>query len=101
MIRMAQTNVTVTMLEKFFVIKEASALDIFVETIYTMVFKLLATMSIMVWILDSGAIRHISSDQSRFPDLTDYENFCYTISGEQLTIKGKRNIDLSIRDKVL
>lgn len=33
--------------------------------------------------------------------MTDYEDFCCTASGEQLAIKGKGNIDLSIGDTVL
>ena len=101
MIGMAQTNVTATTLEKFPMIEEVSASDIFVGTIYTTVPKLLATMSTTVWILDSGATRHVSGDRTRFPDLIDYDDFCRTASGEQLAIKGKGNIDLSVGDKVL
>ena len=37
----------------------------------------------------------------RFLDLVDYEDFCCTISGEQLGIKGKRNINLAVGDTVL
>ena len=101
MIEMAQTNVTATTLEKFLMIDEVSASDIFVGTIYTTIPKLLATMSTTIWILDLGATKYVSGDRTRFPDLTDYDDFCRTASGEQLAIKGKGNIDLSVGDKVL
>lgn len=45
MIGMEQKNVTATILEKFPVIEKALALNVFVKIIYTMVLKLLATMS--------------------------------------------------------
>ena len=101
MIGMVQTNVTAAKLEEFPVIEEAPASDNFLGLIYTTVPKLLATVSTTVWILDSGATRHVSGDRTRFPDLTDYEDSCRTASGEQLAIKGKGNIDLSVGDKVL
>ena len=85
---MVQTNVTAATLEEFPVIEEAPASDIFLGLIYTTVPKLLATVSTTVWILDSGATRHVSGDRTRFPDLTDYEDSCRTASGEQLAIKG-------------
>lgn len=33
--------------------------------------------------------------------MTDYENFCYIVSEEQLVIKSKENINLSVGDKML
>ena len=62
MIGMAQKNVTATILEKFPVIEEALVSNVFVKTIYTMVLKLLATMSTTIWILNLSAIKHISGD---------------------------------------
>lgn len=81
-IGIAQTNVTTTTLKKFPMIKEALASNNFLSLIYTTVPKLLAIVSIMVWILDSGRTRHVSGDRTRFPDLKDYENFCRTANGE-------------------
>ena len=101
MIGLLCANVAPAAIEQFPVIEKAPASDVFVGIIYTMVPKLLATMSTTVWILDLGATRHISGDRIRFPVLTDYEDFCRTTSGEQLAIKGKGNIDLSVGDKVL
>ena len=101
MIGMVQTIVAAAGTEEFPVIEEAPASDIFLRIIYTTVPKLLAFMSTTVWILDSGATRHVSGDRTRFPNLTDYEDSCRTASGEQLAIKGKGNIDLSVGDTVL
>ena len=101
MIGLVQTNVAAARTEEFPVIEEAPASDIFLGIIYTTVPKLLAAISTTVWILDSGATRHVSGDQTRFPNLTDYEDSCRTASGEQLAIKGKGNIDLSVGDTVL
>lgn len=66
-----------------------------------MVLKLLATMLTMVCILDSSVTRHVSGDRTRFPNLTDYENFSCIASGDQLAIKGKENIDLSDGNTIL
>ena len=79
---MAQTNVTTTTLGKFPVIEEAPASNVFAGTIYTTVSKLLATMSTIIWILDLDATKHISGDRTRFPDLTDYEDFYHNASEE-------------------
>ncbi len=98
---MVQTNVAAIITEEFPVIEEAPTSDIFLGIIYTTVPKLLATMATMVWILDSGETRHVLGDRTRFPDLTAYEDSCHTASGEQLAIKGKKNIDLVIGDTVL
>ena len=98
---MAQTNVNATTLEKYLIIEKVLVSDIFVRLIYTIVPKFLAIMLTMVWILDSGATRHVSGDWSRFPDLIDDYDFCRNANGEQLTIKNKKNIDLSIEDKIL
>ena len=53
------------------------------------------------YILNSGATRHVSGDRTRFLDLTTYEDFCRTASGEQLAIKDKENIDLAVGDTLL
>lgn len=76
-------------------------MDNFLGLIYTMVSKLLAIISTTVWILDLGATRHIFGHQTRFPDLTIYKDSCCTASEKQVVIKGKRNIDLSVGDKIL
>ena len=101
MIEIVQTNINVDMWERLSIIKEVPASDNFFDFIYTSVLKFLATMSTMIWILDSGARWHVFGDWTRFLDLTDYDDFYYIASGEQLAIKSKRNIDLSVRDKVL
>lgn len=62
MIGMVQTNFAAAGTEKFPIIEEAPALDIFLGIIYTTVPKLLAAMSTTVWILDSSATRHVSGD---------------------------------------
>ena len=98
---MVQTNIAAAGIEKFPVFEEASALNIFLAIIYTTVPKLLAAMSTMIWILDSGTIRHVSDDWTKFPNLADYDNSCCTASEEQLAIKGKKNIDLSVEDTIL
>ena len=48
MIEIAQRNIIATTLMKFPIIEEVSALDIFVGIIYTIVLKLLATISTTV-----------------------------------------------------
>lgn len=63
-------------------IKKAPASNIFLGITYTMFPKLLAAMSIMVWILDLSVTRYVLGDQTRFPDLTTYEDFCYATSGK-------------------
>lgn len=66
-----------------------------------MILKLLAAMLVTVQILDLGATRYVSGDQTRFQNLTDYKNFCCTAIGKQLVIKGKKNINLSVKNIVL
>ena len=100
-IGMIQTNVTITKLEEFPMIEEALVSDNFLGLIYTMVPKLLATISTTVWILDSNAIRNVSGNQTKFSDLTNYEDSYCTANRKQLAIKGKKNVDLSVGDKVL
>lgn len=51
--------------------------------------------------MDIGATRYISGNETRFPNLTDYDNFYCITNTEQLAIKGKKNIDLFVEDKVL
>lgn len=58
-------------------------------------------MSIVVWILDLDATRHVLDDRTKFPDLTAYENSCCTANEEQLAIKSKKNIDLAVGNTVL
>lgn len=101
MIGIVQTNVSVAKTKEFLVIKKAPASGILLRIIYTTVPKLLVAISIMVLILNSGATRNVSGDRTRFPNLTDYEISCRIATGEQLAIKDKKNIDLSIRDTVL
>lgn len=101
MIGMVQTDKAAIAIEEFPVIEKAPAEDIFLGIIYTTVPNIMAAMSTMVWILDSGATRHVSGDRTRFPDLIAYDDSCRTASGEQLAIKGKGNIDLAVGDTVL
>ncbi len=89
MIEMVQTNFAAAKLEKFPMIKEALASDIFLWIIYTTVPNLLEAMSITIWILNSNETKHVSVDQIRFLDLVDYEDSCRTASCQQLAIKKK------------
>lgn len=100
MIGMVQGNITATITEKFSMIEETLASDIFLKIIYTTISKFLMAMSRIVWILDLGAIKYISDDWTRFSDLIAYKDFCCTASGEQLKIKGKKNIDLAVKNTV-
>lgn len=82
MIGVIRTNVAIAAIKEYSVIEDAPALDIFLGMIYTTVLKLLATVSTTIWILDLGATRHVFGNRTRFPDLTNYEDFCRTASGE-------------------
>ncbi len=90
MIGMVLLNVANSKLKKFSLIEEALASNIFLGIIDTTVFKILATVSTTVSILDSGATKHVSDDPNRFSNLGNCDDFCRTISDEQLTIQGKR-----------
>lgn len=101
MIGMVQTNVAPAVSKEFPVIEKAPASNIFLGIIYTTIPNLLAAISTTVWILDSGTTRHVSGHRTRFSDLVNYEDSCCKASGEQLAIKGRGNIDLSVDNTVL
>lgn len=68
-------NVAAVALEEFLMVEKVLASDIFFNIIYIMIAKLLAAVSTMVWILDSGTTRHVSGDRAKFPDMVDYKHY--------------------------
>lgn len=74
---MVSTNVAAITLEEFLMIEKGLASDIFFNIIYIMIAKLLAAVSTMVWILDSGTTRHVFDDRAKFPDTVDYKHYNY------------------------
>lgn len=101
MIEIIQTNIAAIIIKQFSIINKVSASDIFLGIIYTTIPKLLTTAFTLVWILDLDAIRHVSNDQTKFLDLSIYNDSFHTTSEEQLEIKYRRNINLAVRNTVL
>lgn len=60
----------------------------------------MAAISTIVSILDLSATRHISDDWTRFLNLTAYKNSSCITNKEQLAIKGKKNINLAVKNTV-
>lgn len=96
-----QTNIAATIAGEFPMIKKAPTSDIFLRIIYITIPIFLAITTTMVQILDASVTRYVSDNRTRFSDLIVSNNFCHTDNREQLAIKGKRNIDLAMRNTVL
>lgn len=59
MMRIIQTNITTTILKKFFIIKKMPISNVFLGLIYTIVPKLLVIILITIWILNSDVTKYI------------------------------------------
>lgn len=59
MMRIIQTNITTTILKKFFIIKKMPMSNVFLGLIYTIVPKLLVIILITIWILNSDVTKYV------------------------------------------
>ncbi len=75
LIRLVETNIAVAKLEKFSLVEEAPASNIFLGMIYITIPNLLGAVLTTTLILDSDATKHVSGFETKLSNLVHYRNF--------------------------